>query len=290
MNNNIVYLGYFILNSKHKNGGSEHSVQMYINSIIKFINVLNDKIVVLYLDKNTYERIINNVKINNNIHINIVNYEEYDLYKILNSKFQEHLKINDFQISSFVTHNDEESKKNIMNTLIIWFIKFEIIKKCKDYIYKYQKNGLYTNITHIIYIDVGIFRDDRYKFIEDWHMSDFSFKTLNKIMINCKNDCTLTNDYYEQNINKLFDLLKKGDYEISCNHFGVSLDIIDKVFETTINKIDFILNKYNIITTEQRIFKLVILDFYLENKNDISMYRNKNNCSYTIDFHNEPIN
>ena len=45
-------------------------------------------------------------------------------------------------------------------------------------------------------------------------------------------------------------------------------------------------NKYKFITTEQRYLRLILPQY---NVKDITCYRNQKNCSYTIDFHNPPI-
>lgn len=79
----IGFIGYFILNKKHKNGGNMDSVNEYYNSIIKFINEFKNRnyFLFFYADSLTYKYIKNNIELWNKCFIFELNYEDLYFYK-----------------------------------------------------------------------------------------------------------------------------------------------------------------------------------------------------------------
>tara|TARA_X000000950_G_C13899218_1_gene654245 strand:+ start:597 stop:1469 length:873 start_codon:yes stop_codon:yes gene_type:complete len=287
----IIYLGYFILNEKHKDGGSPSSVTAYYNSIIQHIKkfIENNKMLLLFLDSSTNKQILNimNIEIPNNIIILNLEYEETYMYKTYYNKFKEQILNNEIILAPFYNCKQDLEKDssltteeritrhtNLLKTLLIWNTKFELFNKAKNYI---LDNNL--DFSHICYLDVGIWRTDRIRFIKYFHEANFNIHTLNKININ------FDPKLFNLPINYK-NLLYKGHYEVAANHICLSILIIDDFFEKFKKTFVDINNKYKFITTEQRYLRLILPQY---NVKDITCYRNQKNCSYTIDFHNPPI-
>lgn len=291
----ILYLGYFILNERHKNGGSPTTVANYYNSIIVHIKkfIEKNKILLLFLDSSTNKQILNmmNIEIPNNIIILNLEYEDTYMYKTYYNKFKQQIINNEIILAPWNSKQDLEIESSLtteerilrytdlLKTLLIWNTKFELFHKAKNYI---LDNNL--DFSHICYLDVGMWRGGYQRFIKHFHEANFNIHTLNKININF--DPKLFNSPINYK-----DLLYKGSYEVAAGHICLSISIIDDFFEKFKKTFVDINNKYKLITTEQRYLRLIISQY---NVKDITCYRNQNlnnkrGCTYTIDFHNPPI-
>lgn len=292
----IIYLGYFILNTAHKDGGSLASVADYYDSIVLHIRkfIENNKTLLLFLDSSTNKQILNmmDIEIPDNIIILNLEYDETYMYKTYYNKFRQQILNNEINLAPFYNCKLDLEKDssltaeeriarhtNLLKTLLIWNTKFELFNKAKNYIID---NNLY--FSHICYLDVGMWRPERIRFIKCFHEANFNIHTLNKININCDPKIFNLRINYE-------DLLYKGSYEVAAGHICLSISIIDDFFEKFKQTFMSIYNEYKLITTEQRYLRLILCNY---NARDITCYRNQslnNNCgcSYTIDFHNPPI-
>jgi hypothetical protein len=273
----IGFIGYFILNKKHKNGGNMDSVNEYYNSIIKFINEFKNRnyFLFFYADSLTY-KYIKTIELWNKCFIFELNYEDLYFYK----KFYNNiinLQYNHYNCTGLLyDNNDNFSYENIIKTLIIWHSKIELFILTNKIIID---KGL--KLTHLLYLDSGVFRNDRYKFIKEFHENNFLLKTYNDININ----------YTEEAINMKIEilptskLLTSGAYEVAAGHLLFNINVIKKIFDLYEFYFESLLS-LNILTTEQRVFTLVFRKLYLINASLFTFKRNIFGCSYTIDLHN----
>ena len=288
----IIYISFFIVNKKHKNGGNYSSICDYYRSIIEHIKkfIKKQKILLLWLDSDTKKKILNmiDIQIPNNIIILTLEYEETYMYKTYNNEYRQKILNNELILAPWSNKSDLEiesnltkeelilRRDNLLKTLFIWNTKFELFQKAKKYI---QDNKLFCS--HLYYLDCGIWKSDRVRFIKSFNEAEFSIHTLNNIMVN-----STPRIFIDLPIN-YHDLLYKGAYEVAAGHLCLSCSIVDNFFEKFKRIFIDINTKYNLITTEQRYLRLILLEYNIE---DITFYRNNNGCTYTIDFHNPPLN
>lgn len=243
------FIGYFILNKKHKNGGNEDSINAYYESISKFfIEFKNiNCYLFFYADSLTYKYIKNNLELWDKCFIIELNYEDLYFYK----KFYNNiinLQYNHNNCTGLLyDNNDNFSYENIIKTLIIWHSKIELFILTKLTII--DKN---LKLTHLLYLDSGLFKNDRYKYIKEFHENNFFIKTYNDIVIN----------YTEEAINMKIEilptskLLTSGAYEVAAGHLLFNINLIEKIFDLYELYFESLIS-LNILTTEQRVFTLV---------------------------------
>lgn len=285
-----IYIGYFILNEKHKGGGSANCVADYYESIVVGIRkfVEKSKTLLLWLDGTTKERVLNmiDIEIPSNIIILDLNYEDTYMYKTHYHKFQQQILDNeitlapwrskcDLEIESSLTNEERISRHtDLLKTLLIWNTKFELFRRAKEYI---LDNNL--DFSHICYLDIGAWRPDRIRYMKHFYEASFNIHTLNKINVNFDPRLWGKPINYEA-------LLYDGAWEVGANHLCLSISIADDFFEEFERTFASVDNAYKLITSEQRYLRLMLSKYNVE---DITCTQNHDGCTYTIDFHNPPL-
>ena len=289
----VIYLSFFISNKKHKDGSCAHecTVIKYCTAIVEHIKrfIKHQKLLLLWLDGETKRNVLNmiDIQIPDNVVILDLEYEETYMYKMHNDEYRQKIINDGLVLAPWRAKSDLETESsltkeelitrrcNLLRTLFIWNTKFELFQKAKQYI---QENDIVCS--HLCYLDCGIWRPGRIRFIKSFDDAGFRIHTLNHIMVNY-----LVKDYHSSI--DYHALLYKGSYEVAQNHLCLSCSIVDDFFEKFKRIFVDINTKYNLITTEQRYLKLLLREYDI---GDITFYRNKRNDAYTIDFHNPPLN
>jgi hypothetical protein len=153
---------------------------------------------------------------------------------------------------------------------MIWYYKFELLNIASIF-----AKGNLKDISQLMYIDCGAMRGDRIRFFKRFIDDKYIIKNLNTIIIN----------YTEKLMNKDINIDKmcnSGEHEIGCGHMSFSLKFIPELYEMFITQLnECITNNY--VTTEQRIFTLIMRNKYKTNP-ELFTLKQHNGCGYTCVF------
>jgi len=246
----VLYIAYFI-----ENGGWQGDI--YIDSIVTMFTKFYGKPFLFVTEQLTYDKFISKIQQWDTCNIVIIDFKNSTTYK------QYYDICNTYSQLDKNIHVKQTYCDNIY-FMVIHYYKFEMLQLAKNYSYPY-----------VCYIDSGIFRDNRIHFIKNFMDAGFNVNGRNDIMVN------YTTSQMEMDID-IDDLLKYGSHEIACGHMFFSTRYIDELGQKYFEKLDELLNQ-QIITTEQRIFTLVVREKY---KTNPTMFTFKKVCStYEVCFH-----
>ena len=257
----IVYISYFIENQLNF---FEH----YEKSVLTLIKKFYNKPFIFVTEQKIYDKIKDKITNYETLKIIIIDFTETNTYKKYFDRYN-NLANKNAALLNNISAGGRLSNNNI-RCLIIWHYKFELILLAKTM----------PSYSHVCYIDAGICRDSaefsRIRYSKGFCDSNFFIKDRNDIIINSvKKDLEL-----KDNVERL---LLYGEYEIACNHLCFSINYLDELNLAYFKKLEDIAD-LGIITSEQRIFTLVMRDKYKLNPNVFTLKRIIN-CSYTIQFH-----